>query len=66
MDALLLPFCVHLACSPHACVGSLWEIRFPPTLQDSKDMQVWLMCELHVGVNVNDCLSLWLHSHYRA
>lgn len=27
------PFRVEFVCSPGACVGSLWELQLPPTLQ---------------------------------
>jgi len=32
-DPDLGPFCVEFACSPRVCVGSLWVLQLPPTVQ---------------------------------
>ena len=32
-DPHLGPFCVEFVCSPRVCVGSLWVLRLPPTVQ---------------------------------
>lgn len=35
------PFCVEFACSPCACVGSLWVLWIPPTVQRPAYLVNW-------------------------
>uniref|UniRef100_A0A3B3Y7H5 Vascular endothelial growth factor C n=1 Tax=Poecilia mexicana TaxID=48701 RepID=A0A3B3Y7H5_9TELE len=44
-------FCMDFACSPCACVGFLWVLRFPPTDQ-KHDCQVIGLSKLSLGVCV--------------
>lgn len=60
----LVPFCVELACSIRACVGSLRVLGLPPTVQRHSVSRIRLIGDsklpIGVKVSVNGCLFLCL------
>ena len=56
-------FCVEFACSPCACVGSLWLLQLPPKVQKHAKLRVRLTGHSKFPVSVNVCVDGCLFIH---